>query len=205
LYKKLFFDNWKTALTSVVVIILGLVTGFYMSLNVQEVPDPHVELPKEQFGEARSLSWPGLGKDDGRQRLVASAGPVVQPGTSLFRTVLYRDCGLVESTVEGVPEEWIGLSSVMLNQVLDDWHVVSLDASTLHILNRSRDDCPKGQGVTLGSRDGKLVVYQGNGLLLRETEFSLDRLLPSEREVLLEGIFFETEEEALKYLEGLGE
>ncbi len=156
---------------------------------------------------------PGASLPPGADTGPAAPGPdQVSAATTFAWTVDYDLCG--DEVVEEAPAEpgLVGLTRESLAVELRDWEIKAFSPARVEVARHEQAMCPKHTKRTLRLEDGELVVYAGAAnqpgvelIRLGPTGITEDRLSAAEAGLLRTGWILDSQEDVVRYLEGLGD
>ncbi len=145
--------------------------------------------------------------------LSSGAGDTVVAGATFVWTVDYHQCGceVTDDTLD--VSGLVGLTRQALATELRDWEITSFAPSKVEARRvELAAMCPKHTRRTLRLEGGKLILYAGSIadqppdlIPLGPTAVTEGDLSPSEADLLGTGRSFDSQEEVVRYLEGLGD
>ena len=198
-----------------------LATHLWRILGVRvEAPTP-AEGPPAATGGAPGLTGAagGGGSTSGDAGATGTAGgdagtaTTVAPGAVFLWAVTFEACGCGAPAATEAPEGSVGLGRETLAIELRDWEITSFAPERVELARLDREVmCPAHTKRTLRLDEGKLVLYAGSVddpgvelILVITTGIVADDLNAGEAEILNTGLTFDSHEEALRLIEGLGD
>jgi len=179
-------------------------TAFWRLLGVRTPSAPSETEPGP-------LAAPGQG--DGAEQPTESP-VVVGPDAVFVWSVVYESCGCTQVIAQGkAASGQVGLDRSGLARLIPDWEIVTFSPT---LVEARRADftsmCPRHSKRTLKLEEGRVMLYAGSVqdpdvrlILIGPTEVTEDDLSPEEAAILREGRAFANQEQALRFLEGLGD
>lgn len=136
----------------------------------------------------------------------------VAAGATFVWTVDYQLCGCRVTDTTVAAAGVVGLTRQTLATELRDWEITSFRPDRVELRRtEAAVMCPKHAKRTLKLEQGRIVVYagwSGDGVRLipvETTKYGEADLTAAEAEVLRVGRLFGSEQEVVRYLEGLGD
>ncbi|MCL6581989.1 MAG: hypothetical protein K6U08_10360 [Firmicutes bacterium] len=166
-------------------------------------------VPPQAEGGPAALPDQGVG---GQQP--AASPVVVGPDAVFVWSVVYKSCGCTQVIAQGkAASGQVGLDRSALARLIPDWEIVTFSPT---LVEARRADftsmCPRHSKRTLRLEEGRVMLYAGSVqdpdvrlILIGPTEVTEDDLSPEEAAILREGRAFANQEQAVRYLEGLGD
>jgi hypothetical protein len=189
-----------------------LATHLWRILGVRvETPTP-AEGPPAATGGAPGLTG-AAATGGGSASGDAGTATTVAPGAVFLWAVTFEACGCGTQAATEAPEGSVGLRRETLAIELRDWEITSFAPERVELARLDREAmCPAHTKRTLRLEEGKLVLYAGSVddpgvelLLIITTGIVTDDLNAGEVAILSTGLTFDSHEEALSLIEGLGD
>jgi hypothetical protein len=190
-----------------------LATHLWRILGVRvETPTP-AEGPPAAAGGAPGLTGAAATGGGGSASGDAGTATTVAPDAVFLWTVTFEACGCGAQTATAAQEGFVGLGRETLALELRDWEITSFAPERVELARLDREVmCPAHTKRTLRLREGKLVLYAGSVddpgvelILIVTTGIVTDDLNAGEVAILSAGLTFDSHEEALSLIEGLGD
>ena len=177
-----------------------------------ETPTP-AEGPPAAAGGAPGLTGAAATGGGGSASGDAGTATTVAPGAVFLWTVTFEACGCGTPAATEAPEGSVGLGRETLAIELRDWEITSFAPERVELARLDREAmCPAHTKCTLRLDEGKLVLYAGSAedpgvelILIVTTGIVADDLNAEEAAILNTGLTFDSQEEALSLIEGLGD
>jgi len=143
----------------------------------------------------------------------SGAGNLIVAGAEFIWIVHYDLCGCTERDTSAAQDGLVGLDRQTLTAELRDWEIVTFAPARVEV-RRSEGEamCLRHSRRVLRLESGKLVLYAGSladpavALLpLQPTSITEDDLAAAEVEMLRGGRDFNSQDEVVRFLEGLGD
>jgi hypothetical protein len=177
-----------------------------------ETPTP-AEGPPAAAGGAPGLTGAAATGGGGSASGDAGTATTVAPDAVFLWAVTFEACGCGTQAATEVPEGSVGLGRETLAIELRDWEITSFAPERVELARTDREAmCPAHTKRTLRLEEGKLVLYAGSVddpgvelILIITTGIVTDDLNAGEVAILSTGLTFDSHEEALSLIEGLGD
>jgi hypothetical protein len=180
----------------------GSVADFWRFLGLRVAPPvPAGDAPAEA-----GSGLPSPSGTDGPQSRIAA-------GAEFTWETRYDLCGCTESDTIPAESGLIGLDRRTLSIELRDWEIRDFAPTKVNAARSEKETmCPRHNRRSLRLEAGKVTLYAGDLsdpavklLPLEVTSITEDILTSSEIEILMVGRSFGSQDEAVRYLEGLGD
>jgi len=177
-----------------------------------ETPTP-AEGPPAAAGGAPGLTGAAATGGGGSASGDTGTATTVAPDAVFLWAVTFEACGCGTHAATEAPERSVGLGRETLAIELRDWEITSFAPERVELARTDHEAmCPAHTKCTLRLEEGKLVLYAGSVddpgvelILIITTGIVTDDLNAGEVAILSTGLTFDSHEEALSLIEGLGD